>query len=66
MRVPNVVISYYRLENKKYEYQVWVGESNRTLLYVYSEEKEEEGVISDWTFMWWESINKQKKKKILN
>ena len=65
-KLPNVVISYYPLSNKMYEYQIWVGESSSVLLYVYSEEKEDEAVIKDWTTMWWNSINQQNKKKVYN
>ena len=66
MKLPNVVISYYPLQNTLNEYHVWVGDTKSILLYVYSEEKEEEAVIKDWTTMWWESINKQNKKKVYN
>jgi hypothetical protein len=65
-KLPDVVISYYPLENKKYEYKIYVGEDKLTLLYVYSDEKEDEEAIRDWTILWWDSINKPQKKKILN
>ena len=65
-KVPDVIISYYPLKNELKEYRIWVGVENTVLLYVYSKEDEDLDELKDWTCLWWDSINKKTKKKVLN